>query len=90
MNNDVLLATAAAKANAHNGLADALETGHVSMIRLNGVFRLTARGDAGTFLVTFDGLGHAHCNGYRLGGSAAPLALDALRDARDNGPHVRG
>ncbi len=83
MTNAELLATAVRKSAAHAGLADALETGRVRVLRVDGVDTLIARsGDGRDFRVTFDNLGNGYCAGFVLGGSAAPLAFDALRRAR--------
>lgn len=83
------LATATAKATAHNGLADALEYGYVSALRVNGTLTLTAHTAHGTYTVTFTTNGTPYSAGYPLGGSAAPLALEAAAAVRARGPHSR-
>jgi len=74
MNNDELLALAAAKSAAHNGLADALDYGRVRALRINGVDHVFADG----FDVAFDSFGNAHCAGYVVNSTCRDLARDAL------------
>lgn len=78
MNTDALLATAAAKTAAHNGLADALDYGTTRVLRIDGLDHIFA----GDFTVTVDINGAAHCNSYALNSTCRALALDILRAAR--------
>lgn len=83
MDNNVLLATAIAKSNAHVGLADALDYGTVRVLRINGVDHIFATGDDGrTFDCTVDAYAIVRCNGYIVSSTCGLLALDALRAAR--------
>lgn len=83
MNNEALLATAAAKSNALSGLVDALEYGRITARRADGVDYVYARGDKATFELRFGNDGRVHCRGYVVSSTARDLARDALHAARD-------
>lgn len=78
MNNEALLATAAAKSAVHAGLADALEYGTPRVLRIDGLDHIFAD----NFTVTVDINGHTVCAGYVVSSTNRALALDVLRAAR--------
>lgn len=79
-----LMATAAAKAEAHNGLSSALEYGTVSILRLNGTWRITAVEDGRRFIVTVSpATGRTECNGYLVSSTCRDLAHAAVKAHRN-------
>jgi len=78
MNNEALLATAAAKTAAHAGLADALEYGTTRVLRVDGLDHIYA----GDFIVTVDVNGTVRCAGYVVNSTGRDLAYDVIRAAR--------
>jgi hypothetical protein len=78
-----LVATTAAKSEAHTGLAAALEYGTIRVLRVDGVDRLTATYDGNTFtLRIYPATGMVSCNGYITNSTCRDLAHAALKAYR--------
>jgi hypothetical protein len=78
MNNEALIATAAAKADAHLGLVDALEYDAPRALRIDGVMHVFA----GDFKLAVSNIGAVTCRGYVVSSTARDLAYDVIRAAR--------